>query len=103
MKNIYSSSSGTFVDEARNVSNTEPTRLVFICDFQVNDYLLIYLRRGFLEGDPNALKADDAALRGEESKVRFLGSNFFGRVGVWNSSIGPLDSWRIWTRCPCTW
>ena len=79
--------------------NTELIQV--ICDF--DDYRDLYVRRGFLLGDPNALKAEDATLRGEVSNVRSLVSNFLGRVGICSSSMGPLDSCRIWTRCPCTW
>ena len=45
---------------------------------------IIYVRRGFLEGDPKELKAGDGPLRGEVSK-EFFCSCFWGRVGLWNS------------------
>ena len=66
----------------------------------VREYLHV---TGFFEGDPNAPKVDEGALRGEVSKERVLGSDFCGMVSVLSSLTGSSNSCVIWTLCPCIW
>ena len=55
----------------------------------------IYMWRAFLEGYPKALKVNEGALRGDVSKESAFCLSLQGKVGIWSSSIGSSDSWRI--------
>ena len=46
---------------------------------------IVYVRRGFMEGDPKELKAGDGPLREEVSKESFFLFLFLGEGCIWNS------------------
>ena len=45
-----------------------------------------------MEGDPKAVKDEDATLQGEVLNESDCCPSFCGSVGIWCSSIGPSES-----------